>query len=55
VLAASGNQLIVSTGEGALQLHRLQPSGKRVLAADEFLRGYPVQPGDRLAAEEAPT
>lgn len=52
VLAATGDQLVVATGNGALQIHRLQPSGKRVLAADEFLRGYPIQPGERLGPEE---
>jgi methionyl-tRNA formyltransferase len=34
-------RLAVATGEGALELHSLQLSGKRVLAAPEFLRGHP--------------
>ncbi|NOY40908.1 MAG: methionyl-tRNA formyltransferase [Planctomycetes bacterium] len=41
--------LIVATGEHCLQLEQVQPAGKRALAADEFLRGYAVQVGDRLA------
>lgn len=37
-----------TAGRGALVLEELQPEGKRMLPAREFLRGYPVAPGDRL-------
>lgn len=39
-------ELIIATGEGGLKIHELQPAGRRMLTAAEFLRGYPVQPGD---------
>ncbi len=34
------NRLLIATGLGSLSLERIQPTGKRVLAIDEFLRGY---------------
>ncbi|MGD9720818.1 MAG: methionyl-tRNA formyltransferase [Pirellulales bacterium] len=48
VLVASGENLLVATGEGVLAIDALQPAGKRVLSAGEFLRGYGVQPGERF-------
>jgi methionyl-tRNA formyltransferase len=48
VLAAEGERLIVAAGEGSLAIERIQPAGKRLLTAGEFLRGYPVRPGQRL-------
>ncbi len=48
VLAAGGEELVISAGEGALRIERLQPAGKRVLTAAEFLRGYPVKLGERF-------
>jgi methionyl-tRNA formyltransferase len=50
VLEASGEALLVAAGEGAVLVESLQPSGKRVLSAAEFLRGYPVRPGDRFGS-----
>jgi methionyl-tRNA formyltransferase len=40
--------LEVATGDGSLRLEEIQPAGKRVLSADEFLRGYPLRLGDLL-------
>ena len=51
VLEASGGRLTVAAGEGAVSLTSLQPAGKRMLPVDEFLRGYPVQPGDEFGPE----
>jgi methionyl-tRNA formyltransferase len=48
VLEAAGDRLVIATGEQALLLEQVQPAGKRVLAAAEFLRGYPVQVGERF-------
>jgi methionyl-tRNA formyltransferase len=45
VLDGAG-QVVVSTGDGALEVLELQPAGKRSMSAAEFLRGYRVQPGD---------
>ncbi|HLA83235.1 MAG TPA: methionyl-tRNA formyltransferase [Thermoguttaceae bacterium] len=50
VLEASGDRLMVAAGEGAVLLQSLQPAGKRMLPVDAFLRGYPVQPGERLGS-----
>jgi methionyl-tRNA formyltransferase len=49
VLEAQEGRLLVATGQGALDLLQIQPAGKRVLPTEEFLRGYPVQVGDRLS------
>lgn len=48
----SERRLVVATGAGAVEIHRLQPAGKRVLAADAFLRGTPIQPGERFFSPE---
>ncbi|HTU25533.1 MAG TPA: methionyl-tRNA formyltransferase [Pirellulales bacterium] len=53
VLVAEGDQLIVAAGTGSLKIDRLQPAGKRVLSAGEFLRGYPVRPGHVFGPAEA--
>ncbi|HEY2894522.1 MAG TPA: methionyl-tRNA formyltransferase [Pirellulales bacterium] len=45
VLEAAGDRLVIAAGQGALAVNVIQPSGKRVMAAGEFLRGYPVRPG----------
>jgi len=47
ILSADG-ELLVATGDGVLRLETIQPTGKRTMAADEFLRGYQLQPGDQL-------
>jgi methionyl-tRNA formyltransferase len=44
----SATGLVVATGDGLLSLEEVQPAGKRVMQAADFLRGYQVQPGDRL-------
>jgi methionyl-tRNA formyltransferase len=41
-------QLVVSAGVGAVALDSIQVPGKRILTAAEFLRGYPLVPGDRF-------
>ncbi|MBC8353027.1 MAG: methionyl-tRNA formyltransferase [Planctomycetes bacterium] len=48
ILVSDGTSLDVVTGEGVLSLLKIQPAGKRVMAIDEFLRGYPIPVGDRL-------
>jgi methionyl-tRNA formyltransferase len=50
VLSADDSGVRVACGEGQLCLTQLQrPGGKRLGAAD-FLRGCPLQPGQRLVA-----
>lgn len=52
VVTADGGRLVIAAGEGALELLRVQPSGKRVLDSAEFLRGYPVLPGQTFGHAE---
>ncbi len=42
------DDLLVACGKGALRLKRLQRSGKAAIAAEDFQRGNPLRPGDRL-------
>jgi methionyl-tRNA formyltransferase len=53
VLAAEPGRLIVAAGADALELLEVQPAGKRQLAAQEFLRGYPVAAGDKFGSAPA--
>jgi methionyl-tRNA formyltransferase len=48
VLTVENKQLVVQAAGGALEIRRLQPEGKRAMAAGEFLAGYPVRTGDRF-------
>jgi len=43
-----GKRLFVGTGDGVLSLIELQQEGKRRLLAEEFLRGYRLNSGDRF-------
>lgn len=43
--------LLIATGEGILRLRRLQRPGGRMLAAGEFFRGFPIEPGTRLPSQ----
>lgn len=51
VVQLGGRELLVSTGEGLLSLHAVQPEGKRVLEVDAFLRGYRIRAGERFGPE----
>jgi methionyl-tRNA formyltransferase len=53
VLAADSTGFLVQTGSGPVELVTVQPDGKRAMPAADFLRGNPVQPGDRLGPEVA--
>lgn len=44
----AGPRLLVATGAGALEILALQPAGKRVMEAAEFLRGYQLPLDARL-------
>jgi methionyl-tRNA formyltransferase len=44
----SAGEICVATGKGILRIDRLQPAGKKVMAAAEFLRGYPIAVGTNL-------
>lgn len=51
VVEATDDRLVIATGEGGVLLSEVQPAGKRMLPAKEFLRGYRVSVGDRFGAE----
>lgn len=45
----AGERLVVACGTGGVELLEVQQEGKRRLLASDFLRGYPLAVGDRLA------
>lgn len=45
IVEATGDRLIVATGEGALQIHELQLEGKRAMQARDFLAGHGLKTG----------
>jgi methionyl-tRNA formyltransferase len=47
VLTAAG-KLVVACGDGAVEILELQQEGRRVLKAEDFLRGYAIEPGSRM-------
>jgi methionyl-tRNA formyltransferase len=53
VTAVGKDEFAVATGGGVLIIRELQPAGKRQLSAGEFLRGYPLRPGDRFGPAPA--
>jgi methionyl-tRNA formyltransferase len=48
------NAIVVRPSVGEVALHWLQPAGKRVMTAAEFIRGYHVKVGDRFGPERLP-
>lgn len=48
---AVGKQLLVATGAGVIEIHQLQPAGKRSMSAAEYLRGAPIAVGDCFGNE----
>jgi methionyl-tRNA formyltransferase len=55
ILGTDGQGLLIATGHGALRVRRLQRPGGRMLAAGEFLRGFPVPAGTLLASQPMPS
>ncbi|MCA9055286.1 MAG: methionyl-tRNA formyltransferase [Planctomycetaceae bacterium] len=51
VLPSPPGRLFVRCGDGAVEVLRLQPAGKRAMAAEEFLRGHAVPSGARFGGE----
>lgn len=49
VLPAAPGELLIKAGQDAIAIEQLQPEGKRVMPAAEFLRGYPIKPGQSFA------
>jgi methionyl-tRNA formyltransferase len=48
VVLVTPNSLSVATGRGLLALEQVQPAGKKPMPIAAFLRGNPIQAGDRL-------
>jgi len=42
----AGRRLVVATGEGALEILKIKPEGRKEIGGDEFIRGYRVRAGD---------
>ncbi len=53
LLGSTTDHILVQTGNGALAVREIQPTGKRRMSAAEFARGYRVQPGDRFGPAPA--
>lgn len=51
VLVASASLIVAAGGGTCLEVQELQPAGKRRMTSQDFLRGHPVQPGDRFGPE----
>lgn len=54
VIGSDADGLLVGAGAGTVRLRRLQRPGGRVLAAAEFLRGFPVPVGTVLPSASMP-
>lgn len=50
VIGVADSGIVVACASGALQLTELQRQGGRRLPAAEFLRGFPIEPGQRFIA-----
>jgi methionyl-tRNA formyltransferase len=48
VVVQAGERLSIETGNGALMVREVQPSGKRRMPVADWLRGHPVLPGNRF-------
>lgn len=48
VVKVTKHELLVQTGDGVLALEELQPEGKKRMAVDAFLRGYPMEAGETI-------
>ncbi len=48
-LLEAGPRCVVACGEGALELTRVKPAGKKAMAAPDWLRGARLEAGARLA------
>jgi methionyl-tRNA formyltransferase len=55
VIDVAGPTALVSAGEGAVELHEVQPAGKKRMSAGDFFRGARLQPGERLGTMNTET
>lgn len=50
IAGIDGGELRVETGRGIVRIGALQTPGKKRLSLEDFLRGHPMAPGERLGA-----
>jgi len=50
VLEIDQNGIVVACGQGAIRLEVLQRQNATALPAEQFMRGFPVYPGDRFTS-----
>lgn len=55
VCGADAAGLLIATGDGLLRVRQLQRPGGRMLAAADFLRGFPIPSGTLLPSRPMPT
>lgn len=48
-IVKADEKLIVSTGEGAVEILEIQKEGRKILTSGEFLRGYSLRVGDKFS------
>ena len=46
------NSLKIQAGEGLLVIKEVQREGKKRMAVDSFLRGYPVEEGEKFGGND---
>ena len=46
------NGVLVACGSGNIWLKLVQPEGKKMMSAQDFIRGYGMKPGDVLETEK---
>jgi methionyl-tRNA formyltransferase len=51
ILEASSQRMIVATGSGLLQIYELQPEGRTMTSAADFLRGHPLAVGQHFGKD----
>lgn len=54
VCGADAVGLLIATGDGVLRVRQLQRPGGKMLAAADFLRGFPLPPGTQLPSRPMP-
>jgi methionyl-tRNA formyltransferase len=50
ILEAGAQGIVIACGQGALSVSELQRSGGKRLSAADFLRGFPIQAGEKVGA-----
>jgi methionyl-tRNA formyltransferase len=48
IMELSSDGFLVATGQGYLLVLRVQPAGRTAMSATDYLKGYPVEIGERL-------